>query len=87
MLFSKIKNLFNFNNIFVSRFLKIIISSILMGIFFNYLLEVFYDQLSFANSLKSIYLILSVVLGLIFYLFVSYLIKAFQLDDIKLKYN
>ena len=36
-----------------------------------------------SNSLKSIYLILSVVLGLIFYLFVSYLIKAFQLDDIK----
>ncbi len=85
--FLKNKNLFNFNNTFVSRFLKIIISSILMGIFFNYLLEVFYDQLSFANSLKSIYLILSVVLGLIFYLFVSYLIKAFQLDDIKLKYN
>ena len=38
------------------------------------------------NSLKSIYLILSVILGLGFYLLISYLIKAFQLEDIKLRY-
>ena len=57
-----------------------------MGLFFYYLLIVFNDQLSFENSLKSVYLILSVFLGLSFYLFTSYLIKAFKLEDIKLKY-
>ena len=80
------RNLFSFNNIFVNRFIKIIFSSILMGLFFYCLITVFNDQLSYGNPLKSFYLILSVILGLSFYLLVSYLIKAFQLDDIKLKY-
>ena len=57
-----------------------------MGLFFNYLIVIFDDQLSYENSLKSVYLILSVILGLGFYLLISFLIKAFQLEDIKLKY-
>ena len=57
-----------------------------MGLFFNYLMMLFNDQLSFENSLKSVYLLLSVILGLAFYLLIAYLIKAFQLEDIKLKY-
>ena len=56
-----------------------------MGLFFNYLMILF-NAITFENSLKSIYLILSVILGLSFYLLISYLIKAFQLEDIKLKY-
>ena len=85
-LFLQKKNLFSFNNIFIKRFFKILFSSILMGLFFYYLMIIFNDQLSFENSLKSVYLILSVFLGLSFYLFTSYLIKAFKLEDIKLKY-
>ena len=85
-LFLRKQDLFYFNSIFIGRFLKIVFSSVLMGLFFNYLIVLFSNQLSFENSLKSIYLILSVVLGLGFYLLVSYLIKAFQLEDIKLKY-
>ena len=80
------RNLFSFNIIFIKRFFKIVISSILMGIFFSYLIVSFNNHLSFENSLKSFYLILSVILGLGFYLLVSYFIKAFQLEDIKLKY-
>ena len=57
-----------------------------MGIFFNYLILIFDEQLAFEYSFKSFYLILSVFLGLCFYLIISYLIKAFQLEDIKLKY-
>ena len=57
-----------------------------MGLFFNYLIVSFHDQLSFENSIKSLYLILTVTLGLGFYMLVSYFIKAFQLDDIKLRY-
>ena len=82
----KKRKLFNFNDTFINRFFKIVFASILMGLFFNYLMIIFDDKLSFENSLKSIYLILSVILGLGFYLLISYLIKAFQLEDIKLRY-
>jgi len=85
-LFLKNKNLFNFNKIFLVRFIKIIIASLLMGIFFNFLLIYFQNELTFSQNLKSFYLIFSVVLGLFFYLLVSYWIKAFKISDIKLKY-
>ena len=85
-LFLQKRNLFSLNNIFIERFFKIVFSSILMGLFFNYLILLFNEQLSFEYSFKSIYLILTVILGLGFYLLTSYLIKAFQLEDIKLKY-
>jgi len=84
--FLKNRNLFTFNKVFIIRFIKIIIASLLMGVFFNFLLNYFQNQLAFNENLKSIYLILSVVLGLLFYLFVSYWIKAFKISDIKLKY-
>ena len=82
----KKRRLFNFNKVFINQFFKILLSTILMGLFFSYLITLFNYQLSFENSLKSIYLILSVFLGLIFYLLITYLIKAFKLEDIKLKY-
>ena len=85
-LFLKHKNLFTFNKIFIVRFIKIIIASLLMGLFFNFLLTYFQNELDFNQNIKSFYLILSVVLCLIFYLFVSYCIKAFKISDIKLKY-
>jgi len=80
------RNLFRFNNIFIKRFFKIVFASIMMGLFFNYLIMFFNEQLLFEYSFKSFYLILSVILGLGFYLLISYLIKAFQLEDINLKY-
>ena len=83
---SKKRDLFKFSNTFLVNFLKIIFSSILLGIFFYYLLHLFDEQLVFEQSFKSIYLILSVLLGLGFYLIISFYIKAFQLEDIKLKY-
>ena len=85
-IFLKNRNLFNFNKIFVVRFIKIIIVSLLMGLFFNYLLIYFQEQLAFDQNIKSFYLIVSVALGLLFYLFISYSIKAFKISDIKLKY-
>ena len=85
-IFLKNKNLFNFNKIFLVRFVKIIIASSLMGILFHFLLTYFQNELTFNQNTKSFYLILSVVLGLLFYLFISYCIKAFKMSDIKLKY-
>ncbi len=84
--FLKKRNLFRFNKIFINRFFKILLASILMGLFFRYLILFFDNELSFENSFKSIYLIFSVFSGLVFYILVTYLIKAFKLEDIKLKY-
>ncbi len=85
-IFLKKNNLFDFNNTFISRFFKILFSSIIMGLFFKYVITMFSDQLSFQNNLKSFYLVFSVFLGLSFYLLISYLIKAFKLEDINLRY-
>ena len=85
-LFLQNRKLFNFNQIFFIRFIKIFFASILMGVFFNFILNFFQNDLAFSQSIKSLYLILSVILGLLFYLIVCYFIKAFQMNDIKLKY-
>ena len=82
----KKRKLFSFNNIFINRFFKIIFASILMGFFFDYIILFFNEELSYEYPLKSLYLIFSVIIGLGFYLLISYLIKAFQLKDINLKY-
>ena len=85
-IYLKNKALFEFNRTFLIRFFKIIIASIMMGVFFKYLIIVFENQLIYDYHLKSFYLILSVFLGLIFYLMISLIIKAFKYQDIKLRY-
>jgi len=80
------KDLFKFNKIFLINFIKIVLASFLMGLFFKYLIFIFQNQLVYDFSYKSFYLILSVILGLIFYLTVSLIIKAFNFKDVKLKY-
>jgi len=82
----KIKNLFSFNLVFINRFIKIVISSILMGIFFNYVIHFFNDKFIYQESLKAIYLVSSVISGLMFYLLIAILIKAFKRSDINLNY-
>ena len=57
-----------------------------MGVFFNNLIIYFNEQLSYNYNLKALYLIISVVLSLLFYLLISYFIKAFKISDIQLKY-
>ena len=84
--FLKNRGLFYFNKIFIIRFFKIIIASIIMGVFFNNLIIYFNEQLSYNYNLKALYLIISVVLSLLFYLLISYFIKAFKISDIQLKY-
>ena len=85
-IFLKNKDLFQFNKIFFIRFTKIIFVSMMMGIFFRYLILIFENQLVYDYYLKSFYLILSVFLGFVFYLIISFFIKAFKYEDIKLKY-
>ena len=85
-IYLKNKNLFEFNQIFWKKFFKIVFASIIMGLFFKYLISIFENQLSYEYNLKSFYLILSVFFSISFYLILSSLIKSFKYDDIKLKY-
>ena len=80
------RNLFKFNNSFMTSIFKIIFASIMTGLFFQYLIVIFENELIYNFNFKSLYLILTVILGLIFYLLLSLFIKAFNFDDVKLKY-
>ena len=85
-IFLKIKNLFSFNLLFINRFIKILLASLLMGVFFNYIIHFFNERLLYDASFKAINLVGVVSLGLIFYLLVAILIKAFKRSDINLNY-
>jgi len=85
-IFLKKNNLFNFNFLFISRFVRILIAAGLMGIFFDYLINFFDTNLAYAQNFKAGYLIGVVLLGFISYLLIAALIKAFKVSDIKLKY-
>ena len=85
-IFLKKENLFKFNLIFFSKFIRIIFSAIIMGFLFNYLIIHFAANLAYEQSYKSAYLVGLVLIGLISYLLIAILIKAFKINDINLKY-
>ena len=85
-IFLRNKDLFNFNKIFISKFIKIVFCSIVMGIFFEFLILFFENQLIYEYKFKSIFLIFSVLLCMILYLVLSFFIKAFNYKDLHLKY-
>ena len=85
-IYLKKDNLFNFNLLFINRFIRILIASIIMGFVFNHLIIFFDDKLAYAQNFKSVYLIGIVLMGLISYLLIALVIKAFKITDIKLKY-
>ena len=80
------RNLFRFNGIFFIKFFKIFFASIVMGVLFKYLIIIFEYQLVYSFDFKSLYLIISVFICVIFYLLFSLFIKAFKYEDINLKY-
>ena len=57
-----------------------------MGIFFKYIIHFFNDKLIYEASFKAIYLVGAVIMGIIFYLLIAILIKAFKRTDINLNY-
>ena len=85
-IFLKIKNFFSFNLLFINRFIKILLAAALMAIFFNYAIHFFNDQLLYEANSKAIYLIGVATMGLVFYLLIAILIKAFKRSDINLNY-
>ena len=85
-LFLKKMKLFSFNLIFINRFIKILIASIIMGLFFNTLIQFFNEEFLYQEILKSTYLVGVVILGLAFYILLAIFINAFKINDIHLKY-
>ena len=57
-----------------------------MALFFNYLIIYFENNLAYDQNFKSAYLVGIVLLGLISYLLIAIIIKAFKISDINLKY-
>ena len=80
------KDLFRFNKNFLIQFIKIIFASFAMGIFFYFLITEFNYFLQNDYSLKAIFILIFVFLSILFYLLVSFLIKAFKFNDIRVKY-
>ena len=85
-IFLKKEKLFRFNQIFLIKFIKITVASIIMGFIFRYVILFFENQLAYSYDLKIFYLILSVILGLMAYLLLAFFIRAFNSKDLKLKY-
>ncbi|MDK2773360.1 MAG: polysaccharide biosynthesis C-terminal domain-containing protein, partial [Flavobacterium sp.] len=86
-IFSRRRNFFIFNKIFVYRFPRIFFSSLIMGLIFYFLLDILGGKLSYSENLKFIYLLFSIFITLISYLIISIFTKAFKLSDIKLNYK
>ena len=57
-----------------------------MSLAFKYFIILFENKLVFEYNFKLVYLILSVLFGLILYLLITIFIKAFNFKDLKLKY-
>jgi Uncharacterized membrane protein, putative virulence factor len=85
-IYLKKKNLFEFSKVFLNKLFRIIIASTMMGIFFEYMILFFENELVYNYYLKSFYLILNVLFALVFYLFISFFIKAFNYKDLQLRY-
>jgi len=85
--FSKKRKYFSFNKIFIFRLPRIIFSSLVMCFVFYFLLEFFSEKLIYTESLKFIYLFISILIALICYFYICIFTKAFKLTDIKLNYK
>ena len=77
---------FVFNQNLIFSILKISCSSFLAIYSFYLILNNFSELFAYESSLKFIFMITSVLIVGIIYLFISLLTKAFKLTDIKLKY-
>ena len=55
-IFLKTKNLFSFNLVFLNRFIKILLASVLMGIFFNYVIHFFNDKLLYEEQALKLFI-------------------------------
>ena len=83
--FIKKRNLHVFDDKFIYKFPRTILSTVVMGIILYLLLGFFSDKFDYNDSWKFIYLFIIVIISLISYFLASNFSGAFKLKDIKLK--
>jgi len=83
--FIKKRNFYNFDNIFIYKFPRMILSVVVMGLVLYLLLGLFSDKFVYNESWKFIYLFIIVIISLISYFLISNISGAFKFKDIKLK--
>jgi len=83
--FIRKRNLYTFDNTFIYKFPRMILSVVVMGIVLYLLLGLFSDKFAYNESWKFIYLFIIVIISLISYFLISNFSGAFKFKDIKLK--
>ena len=83
--FIKKSDFHNFDSKFISKFPRIILSVVVMGIILYLLLGFFANKFDYNESWKFIYLFIIVIISLISYLLISNFSGAFKFKDIKLR--
>ena len=83
--FIKKRNLYNVDKKFISKFPRMLLSVVVMGIVLYLLLGFFSDKFEYNESWKFIYLFIIVIISLISYFLISNFSGAFKFKDIKLK--
>ena len=82
--FIKKRKLYIFDNKFINKFHRTILSVVVMGIILYSLLGFFSDKFSYNESWKFIYLFIIVIISLFSYFLISNFSGAFKFKDIKL---
>ena len=82
--FIKKRNLYSFDQIFIYKFPRIILSVVVMGIVLYLLLGFFSDKFLYNESWKFIYLFIIVTISLVSYFLISIFLGVFKFKDIKL---
>jgi len=83
--FIKRRNLHSFDNKFIYKLPRILLSVVVMGIILYLLLGIFEDKFMYNESWKFIYLFIIVLISLISYFLISNFSGAFKFKDIKLR--
>ena len=83
--FIKKMKLHNFDDKFIYRFLRILLSTVVMGALLYLLLGFFSEKFNYNENWKFIYLLIIVLISLLTYFSVSNFSGAFKLKDIKLR--
>ena len=83
--FIKKRDLHTFDNKFIYKFPRMILSVVVMGAVLYLLLGFFSDKFDYNESWKFIYLFIIVIISLISYFLISNFSGAFKFKDIKLK--
>jgi len=83
--FIKKMNFHSFDNTFIYKFIRILLSVVVMGSALYLLLGFFSDKFNYYESWKFMYLFIIVIVSLFIYFLISNFTGAFKFKDIKLK--